>query len=204
MADVQRKIGLRRRAGSAPQHGLDQDAARRTDALLRRLAAREWTILTDIDPRHGVDHVLVGPGGVFVIASRKPEGAGARVRDGVLWLRREGDTRADRPGVAINRQALDSARSMQREIRRRTGHGPAVHAVVVLWCEFPQGIAESSQITFLHGRDLSIWLSERPHRLDQPGRALVVQTLRAMHDSAANRAARTPHLPHIGPRHRAA
>jgi hypothetical protein len=173
------KIHLRRRE-SVPQPAVDEEAWRRTDALLHRLPAREWTVLADIDRRHGVEHVMVGPSGVYAVASHKPPGAGARVRDGVLWLRRERDARADRPGVAINRHVLEGARDLHREIRARTGRGPVVHPVVVLWCEFPQRVAESSRIAFVHGRDLQTWVTHRPRELDEPGRAEIVQALQGV------------------------
>jgi hypothetical protein len=182
---------------SGPRH-IDEEAARRTGTLLARLAGREWTVLDEIDPRHGADHVLVGPGGVYLIASRKPEGPGVRVSDGVLWLRKGHDARSDRPGVAINRQVLDSARALQREIRSRTGRGPKIHPVVVLWCEFPQAVVESRQITFVHGRDLLLWLSARPQQLDEGGRGDVVQAIRAIPRESGSRAAR------VLMRHRAA
>lgn len=197
------KLHLPRRE-SALRPALDEEAWGRTDALLRRLPPREWTVLSDVDRRHGVEHVLVGPSGVFAITSHKPPGAGARVRDGVLWLRRERDTRADRPGVAINRHVLDAARVLHREIRTRTGRGPAVHPVVVLWCEFPQRVAESSRISFVHGRDLSAWLTHRARELDEPGRAEIAQALHSIAGSKpAVRHLPRPRLPH-GPRRRAA
>jgi Nuclease-related domain len=182
------------------------EAVQRTDALLARLPERDWTSLTDIDPRYGIDHVLVGRGGVFVLASRKPLGAGVRVRDGVLWLRHDADARADRPGVAINRQALDAARLLQREIRTRTGLGPPVTPVVVLWCEFPQRVSESTRIAFVHGRDLIGWLSEHPRRLDEGAHAEIVRALRASRSSGVGGRTRRLHVPHPhrGPGRRAA
>jgi hypothetical protein len=193
-----------RRSRPAPRHVVDEDAVRRTDALLRKLPEREWTVLADVDPRHGVEHVLVGPSGVFVIASHKPAGAGARVRDGILWLRHTRDARADRPGVAINRHALEAARALHREIRTRTGRGPVVHPVVVLWCEFPQRVAESSRIAFVHGRDLPAWVTHRALELDEPGRGEIVQALRAIAPSeSAVRHLPRPRLPHSSRRHAA-
>jgi Nuclease-related domain len=176
----------------------DKDAAKRTDLVLRRLPEREWTVLEDIDPKHGVDHVLVGPGGIFAITSRKPDGPGVRVKDGVLLLRKGHDMRTVRPGVGINRSALDATRLLDREIRAHTGHHPPIHPVVVLWCEFPQAVAESSQIAFVHGRDLLQWLSRRPRRLDDQGRNEIVAVLRAARSSGHSR-----HL-HLGRRGRAA
>lgn len=176
---------------------VDEEARQRTDALLRRLPVREWSVLEDFDPRHGVEHVLVGPSGVYAIASHKPPGAGARVRDGVLWMRRDRDTRADRPGVAINRHVLEAARSLHREIRTRTGRGPVVHPVVVLWCEFPQRVAESSRIAFVHGRDLQAWVTHRPAELDEPGRGEIVQALRGSGSTKPTvRHLPRPRLPH--------
>jgi hypothetical protein len=203
MKDMRARIHLRRQR-PAPREVVDEDAVRRTDALLRKLPEREWTVLADVDRRHGVEHVLVGPGGVFVIASHKPMGAAARVRDGILWLRHTQDARADRPGVAINRHALEASRALHREIRARTGRGPVVHPVVVLWCEFPQRIAESSRIAFVHGRDLPAWITHRAQELDEPGRGEIVQALRAIAPAEpAVRHLRRPRLPH-GPRRHAA
>jgi Nuclease-related domain len=195
MRRVQPRIHLR--GTRSPRPASDAEAATRTEALLRRLPEREWTVLPDVVPGHGVDHVLVGPGGVFAIASHRPPAA-ARVRDGVLWMRHDHDARADRPGVAINRHVLDAARALQREIRSRTGRGPAVHPVVVLWCEFPQRVAESTRIAFVHGRDLPTWVKHRPLELDEPGRAEIVRALRAVGSpEPAGGAVGRLHRPHL-------
>ncbi len=201
---MEQKSNQNGRRGRGPRGQLaDGDASKRTDQLLGRLSQHEWTVLSDIDPKHGIDHVAVGPGGVFVFASRKPDGAGAaRVKDGVVWLRMGADARGDRPGVSINRDALDAGRHLHREIRSRTGRGPWVHPVVVLWCEFPQRVAESKQIAFVHGRDLLSWLASRPRQLDDQGRAEVVQALRAIPQDRLNK--HRWRAPHIGSRRRAA
>lgn len=181
MEAMQRRIDLRRRHAAAPSPEPDGDAAQRTDRLLGRLAGRDWDVIAGIDPRHGVDHVIVGPAGVFAIASQMPPGVGAaRVKDGMLWLRKGADCRADKPGGTINRQVLESAKALHKEIRARTGRGPQVTPVVVLWCEFPQAVAESSRIAFVRGRDLLDWLAHRPQQLDAQGRAEVAQAIEAI------------------------
>src|ERR1700739_1479857 len=82
MGAMQRRIELRRRSGAPQTPDSGNDAAERTDRLLGRLAARDWDVISGIDPRHGVDHVLVGPAGVFAITSRMPAGVcAARVKD---------------------------------------------------------------------------------------------------------------------------
>lgn len=181
MGAMQRRIELRRRRGAPRPPDTDGDAAQRTDRLLQRLADRDWDVITDVADRYGLDHVLVGPGGVFAIASQMPAGVGAaRVKDGMLWLRKGGDSRADKPGGAINRQVVEAAKALHKEIRARTGRGPNVRPVVVLWCEFPQAVAESSRIAFVRGRDLPDWLSQRPQQLDVQGAAEVAQAIRAI------------------------
>jgi hypothetical protein len=70
--------------------------------------------------------------------------------------------------------------------------------VVVLWCEFPQTLVESSQIVFIHGRDLLTWLGGRPKRLDEPGRREIAQAIRATHPPDR------PDIAHIRPRGQAA
>jgi hypothetical protein len=188
MEVMQRRIELRRRRAAAPAPDAGGDAAQRTDRLLGRLASRDWDVISGIDPRHGVDHVLVGPPGVFAIASSMPAGVGvARVKDGMLWLRKGADSRADKPSGTINRQVLESAKALHKEIRTRTGRGPQVTPVVVLWCEFPQAVAESSRIAFVRGRDLLDWLSHRPQQLDAQGRAEIAQAIAAIPQDAASR-----------------
>ncbi|HEY1458205.1 MAG TPA: hypothetical protein VGF15_06770, partial [Solirubrobacteraceae bacterium] len=61
-----------------------------------------------------------------------------------------------------------------------------------------QAVVESRQITFVHGRDLLLWLSARPQQLDDSGRGDVVQAIRAIPREASSRAAR------VLMRHRAA
>lgn len=164
------------------------EASQRTRRLLEKLPARDWIVVSDVPGRHAVEHVLIGPGGVFAIHSRKPAGVGAaRVKDGMLWLRSGSDARADRSGGAINREALEAARALHKAIRSRTGRGPVVQPVVVLWCDFPQAVAESDRIAFVRGRDLLDWISHRPQRLDGPGRAEVAAAIAAIPGERAPR-----------------
>lgn len=170
----------------------DREAQERTAAVLARLAERGWHVVADVDRRHGaVDHVAIGSGGVFVLASRKPAGC-VRVKDGVPWLRRGADGLADRPGLAINRQALEAARALDRRLGARTEHRVRVHPVVVLWSEFPQHVAEARQITFVQGRELLGWLETRSARLESAAQAEVAQ---AVAEIAREGLRRTPHLP---------
>jgi hypothetical protein len=63
------------------------DEERATATALMALPREQWRVLHDVPwpgrPRAHIDHVVVGPGGVFVIDSRNWSGA-VSVRDGVL------------------------------------------------------------------------------------------------------------------------
>ena len=170
----------------------DAEAERRTDDVLRRLPADSWSVIGGLSARHGdPTHVVVGPGGVYVIASRQPRGC-VRVKEGVPWLREGNDAQSDRPGVGVNRKVIEPARHLHREIEARSGHSVWVHPVVVLWSEFPQRIAETSQVAFVHGRTLAAWLQGRAPELDRAPRADVA---RALEQVAANHTLRASRLP---------
>jgi hypothetical protein len=177
---MERRIDLRRTKSRPPAAPVAEDgAAERTERVLRKLPERDWRVVADLGGK--VEHVLIGPGGVFAVQSRKPAGVGAaRVKDGMLWLRSGSDARADRPGGAINREALEAARALHKAIRSRTGRGPVVQPVVVLWCDFPQAVSESDRIAFVRGRDLLDWVAHRPQRLDVPGRDEVADAISAI------------------------
>lgn len=186
MGAMERRIELRRGRGRPAAEPAEQDdAAERTERVLRKLPEREWRIVAH--PGDGkVEHVLIGPAGVFAIQSSKPVGVGAaRVKDGMLWLRSGSDPRADRTGGSINREALEAARALHKAIRARTGRGPLVQPVVVLWCDFPQAVAESDKIAYVRGRDLLEWIVHRPQRLDVPGRDEVAEAVHAIPSAGA-------------------
>ena len=171
------------------------EAQRRTEAVLDRLPTDSWSVVLH-NCRDGVDHVAVGPGGVYLIASHQPQGC-VRVKDGVPWLRRGDDPGSDRPSPALQRKVADPARHLQREIRDVAGQTATVHAVVVLWSEFPQRVAETSQVAYVHGRNLAGWLQGRAQELGDGARAPVVDALRQVEGDHRRR------TPRISRRHAA-
>jgi hypothetical protein len=162
-----------RRASAGETQG--SEAERRTDAVLSRLPRETWSVLgAGTLVGHGAaDHVVVGPGGVYLIASHQPGGC-VRVKDGVAWLRHGDDPRADRPSVALQRKVVSPARQLHRELRDLGRDCPPVHAVVVVWSEFPQRVAETNQVAYVHGRNLAAWLQARAEELEAGTRGRVV------------------------------
>jgi len=184
----------RRAPHDAEREQRERDAYERTHRVLDALPEQQWSIVSPYELRHGQRaHVAVGTNGVYLIIARKPPGS-VRVKDGVPWLRQIGDAQRERAGTDVVRKALEPASALSRQIRSRAGRALAVHAVVVLWSEFPQGTVETSQITFVHGRDLAGWLRSRPAELDRAG---IDEIAQAVKDVAAEHA-RHGHTPPSG------
>jgi hypothetical protein len=60
----------------------------RTATLLRRLEPHGWVVLHDLavpGSRANLDHLVIGPGGVFVIDSKQYTGRLQLAADGTLW-----------------------------------------------------------------------------------------------------------------------
>jgi hypothetical protein len=113
----------------------------------------------DNKPVADVDHVLVGPGGVFAIetkyVSKGPSGKARRVEYDGVTVRIDGHA-PDRDPVA---QASRSAADVARMIRERTGRSAAVIPVVVYpgcWVSAPG--APPSGVAVLNPKQLFGWL----------------------------------------------
>jgi hypothetical protein len=78
--------------GDSPPHHIASwrrgaEGEKATAMALRPLTRRGWTLLHDLDTGYGnLDHVLVGPAGVFVLESKNLNGI-VSVRHGVLSVR---------------------------------------------------------------------------------------------------------------------
>ncbi|SDS35105.1 Nuclease-related domain-containing protein [Nocardioides scoriae] len=121
-----------RRGDTAWSRRWDQgaDGEVETGAALTELPAAEWTVLHDVvwpgRRRANLDHVVVGPGGVFVIDSKLWSGT-VTCRGGML---RQGSRRRDRAVSGAVAQA-DSVRGLLRDLDPR--------AVVPVLCLARQG-----------------------------------------------------------------
>lgn len=89
------------------------EGERATAALLDRLTAYGWVVLHDLAwpgrPRANLDHVVIGPGGLFVIDTKNWSGI-VKVRDGVLW---QGSRRREREVAAAAEAALAVTRLVE-------------------------------------------------------------------------------------------
>jgi hypothetical protein len=57
-----------------------------------------------------------------------------------------------------------AARSLARELERKTGSRPWVQAIVAIWGEFPQDRVTQNEVTYLRATELVDWLNTQPPR----------------------------------------
>lgn len=130
-----------------------------TGKALRRLPS-EWQVRHDIDTGAGnIDHLVVGPGGVFVVETKKWSGV-VRVEEHTAYVRMPGRTRADvreRAGQQVRRLA----RSTHDRVRAATRISLFVVPVVVVWGDFEQRVVGDAP-AFVAGDALVEWLTNRP------------------------------------------
>jgi hypothetical protein len=140
---------------------------RRTERVLRPLQRVGWSISHDLDlPGAGnIDHLAVGPAGVFVLDSKAWSGVVTVDQDGATitprdnpdaaWLARGQHRAAARTAARTTRVLAAAARITV----------PAARSVVVVWGTFPQRVAASGGVTYVAGEHLHDWLLGQRHCL---------------------------------------
>ena len=138
-----------------------------TGRALRELESQGWRIFHDLTASHGnMDHVVVGPGGVFLLDSKRWRGS----------ITVDGDSPAGRriEGPDLHWQLTSPAHvkglavEVSQAIRAGTRATVWVTPVIVVWGEFAQ-VVGGDTVKFVHGDALARWLKDQPARI-APGR----------------------------------
>jgi hypothetical protein len=128
-----------------------------------------WTITHDLDlPGAGnIDHLAVGPAGVFVLDSKAWGGVVSVDQDGATITPRD-DPDAAWVARGQHRGAARTAARVSRVLAAATRMAaPAARSVVVVWGTFPQRVAASGGITYVAGEHLHDWLLGQRHCLNR-------------------------------------
>ena len=137
----------------------------RTAKTLEPLLKRGWVVVHDLNRiKSNLDHVLVGPAGVFVLDTKNLHGT-VQIDGDVLSLTRPGDDRVAYRSDGLAQSARRQGYELNRLVKRRCDRSPWVSAVVVVWAEFPQHAAAGHKMHFVHGDHLIEWLDAQPARL---------------------------------------
>lgn len=143
------------------------DGERRTEKALRRLERVGWHFLHDLDrPGAGnVDHLAIGPGGVFVLDSKAWRGVVSVGSAGATVTPRD-DPEAAWTATGQQRSLPVAAAAVARALAAATGRAvPAPRAVAVVWAPFPQQHAVSRSVDYVAGDHIADWLLAQPRQL---------------------------------------
>jgi hypothetical protein len=133
-----------------------------TGRQLAKLDSTRWSVIHDVDTGRGnVDHLVIGPGGVFVLDSKRVGGR-VIVRADDIRVERMDDERLGYPLPVANVRGL-AAQTSERMFAA-THIRAWVTPVLVIWAEFPQRLVEGDWVV-VHGEDLVGWLESRPVRV---------------------------------------
>jgi hypothetical protein len=160
------------------------EGERATAKALRPLTREGWVLVNDIQTDRGnIDHVLIGPSGVYLLETKKLGGV-VSVADDKLRLRwRDAPDDGyvlDRVGVRARGQA-----AALHERFRAAGIRPGwLQAVVVVWAPFEQRVVDADRTLWVHGAELATVLRSRPTRLGEQDIAEAAALLSRMNASA--------------------
>jgi hypothetical protein len=141
------------------------EGERKTERALGGLGSSGWIFAHDVQTARGNrDHVACGPGGVFLLETKRPGGE-VTVEAELVRVQRIDDPDLgydmSRLGSRLRREAM----TLSAELQAETGRRSWVQGVVVFWAEFPQRVVESNRIVYVHGDELRSWLASRPRTL---------------------------------------
>lgn len=137
------------------------DGEKATARQLRPLLERGWTLFNDITTEHGnVDHVLVGPAGIFMLESKRLAGR-VKVDSGKLVVRWHEDPSDGYENDTIAGRARGAAFELHSRLDS-SGIDSWVQAVVVLWADFVQRSIARDKVAWVRGDVLADVLAARP------------------------------------------
>jgi hypothetical protein len=167
---------------------LGRDGERWTERELSSLEQDGWNVRHDIESRYGnIDHVLVGPGGVFLLNSKNLWGSFA-IEEGVLSCHHEIAPMSDYSLPKLERQMNGAAFGLEERLKAQLRWRVDVRPVVVLWAEFParEGwLGQSNKVAVVGGRGIADWLRGQPDRLAEKDRLTVSDMMAALPDADA-------------------
>jgi Nuclease-related domain len=153
------------------------DGERRTERQLRTLEP-DWKAFHDREAQSGnVDHVAVGPAGVFLLDTKTLSGTITYTPNG-LGVHFAGTARRDYVLDRLEKSLRKSALQLSHKIKFATGQSKWVQPVVVIWGDF-EGAVEGDGVWFVHGSVISDWLRSRDPSLDLRDQRLIELAIEA-------------------------
>jgi hypothetical protein len=144
-----------------------------------RLETHGWHSVHDRAGKYGnLDHIVVGPGGVFLLDSKNLSGTVTLEETGLQThytdAPRDGFTYTSLAGAMRGASA-----HLKDRIKATTDLTCWVQAVVVIWGHFPEAEAERHKVAYVGGEQLEAWLIRQPARLSPRDQQLIKLGLQA-------------------------
>jgi hypothetical protein len=141
------------------------EGERKTERVLLPLEREGWTVAHDLKARYGnVDHLLIGPAGVFLLDSKWWRGE-VSIEGDVATATQIEDPDASWSWPKLPGALRATCAKNHEAIKHLTGVSAWVTGVVVVWSPFAQGVVSHNQVTYVHGDQLCAWLRAQPVRL---------------------------------------
>lgn len=155
------------------------EGERATAKALRPLTNAGWVVVHDIQTgRANMDHVLVGPPGVFMLETKNLGGLASVADDRLTVQWRDAPDGGYYVLDDVGKQVRGQAVSLHDELRSAGVRSGWLQAVVVLWSTFDQLVVEDPKTLWVHGSRLVSSLAERRPRLSAAEIAEVAAVLR--------------------------
>lgn len=141
------------------------EGERQTERALGSLRKQGWRAYHDLQGKYGnLDHVVHGPGGVFLLDSKNLSGT-VRVEEGVFTVHFQASPINDYSLTRLPRSLKGAAFGLRERLRERLGWIVDVVPVVVVCGNFPQRIANCDGVACVAVDALADWLEAQPRRL---------------------------------------
>lgn len=149
------------------------DGERRTERVLRRLDSSQWSSYHDLDAKYGnIDHVVVGPAGVFLLETKALRGSVSYARS-TLRVSYTDAPRHDYEFARLEGRLRAGASNLHSKLKDETGLNPWVQAVVIVWGDFAEGESHGDRVVYLRGDGLQGWLESQEPKLNERDRRLI-------------------------------
>jgi hypothetical protein len=150
-----------------------------TAKALRGLEREGWIVLHDLPAQRGnVDHIVIGPPGVFLLDSKRLSGTVTVDEDGSVTVHR-----ADDPSLSYRhpggRHLLALASETHARIRESSRIRLWVTPVMVVWADLPQRVVNDGRCAYVHGDELVTWLRGREQRIAPSRMQTIVEAVTA-------------------------
>jgi len=159
---------------------MGRDGERWTEEELRPLERQGWVVRHDLQSRYGnIDHVVVGPAGVFLLNSKNLWGSFA-IEEGTLTCHHLDAPLSDYALPKLDRQMAGAAFGLRGHLKERLGWIVEVQPTVVLWAKFEAAEGSVGRTTIVRGDRLADWLAKQPHRLSESDRVAVGEVVASL------------------------